>query len=41
MQDIRNDDQHMYPAEVRRLARAMLDLDALVPTFLIAYGRWC
>jgi hypothetical protein len=40
MQDIRNDDQHMYPAEVRRLVRAMLDLNALVPRFMVAYGRW-
>ncbi len=40
MQDIRNDDQHMSPAEVRRLVRAMLDLEALVPRFMVAYGRW-
>jgi hypothetical protein len=40
MQDIRNDDQHMYPAEVRRLVHAMLDLNAVVPTFMVAYGQW-
>jgi hypothetical protein len=40
MQNIRNDDQHMYPAEVRRLVGAMLDLNALVPRFMVAYGQW-
>ena len=40
IQDIRNDDQHMYPAEVRRLVQAMLDLDTLVARFMAAYGRW-
>jgi hypothetical protein len=40
IQGIRNDDQHMYPAEVRRLVQAMLDLDTLVARFMAAYGRW-
>jgi hypothetical protein len=40
IQDIRNDDQHRYPAEVRRLVQAMLDLGSLVARFMAAYGRW-
>jgi uncharacterized protein YutE (UPF0331/DUF86 family) len=40
MQAIRNDDQHLYPAEVRRLAQAMRDLNSIVPRFMASYGAW-
>lgn len=40
MLELRNEDQHLYPAEVRRLVRAMLDLDIILPRFMAAYGEW-
>jgi hypothetical protein len=40
IQAIRDDDQHMYPAEVRRLVQAMLDLNSILPRFMAKYGEW-
>ncbi|MGH2847635.1 MAG: hypothetical protein ACRDL0_16715 [Thermoleophilaceae bacterium] len=40
VQDIRNEDQHRYPAQTLRLVRAMLDLNRVLPRFMKRYGDW-